>query len=243
VKNIPDNSFVSHLDEFRSLLIHGVVIVLSSCALVFLFAPSVMRLLISPSMRALASISGNQFQLRSISPSDSFLVSVKFSFLIALLLASPFLLTLTLKYMSPALSKGELASLVIGSMSCLLLSLFGAYYANNLVMPSLLTFFWNYSLRFGVEPFWTITGVFDLYAGVLFAFVVSFQLPVFILASFKFGIMDLSRFIKMRRVLIVIIFIVSALLSPPDIASQIFLALPLIAMMELTIITAKFFKF
>jgi len=109
-----------------------------------------------------------------------------------------------------------------------------------MIAPMTITFFYNYSIGLGVMPSWTINGYFGFITTLLVCFGVAFELPVVIFLLSAIGIVSPYLLTRYRRHAIIVIFIISALLTPPDVVTQVMMAIPLILLYEISIFGAKF---
>ena len=115
----------------------------------------------------------------------------------------------------------------------------GVLFAYKIVFPIGLKFLWNYTIKMGALPDWTISYYMNFVTSFLVAFGIAFQFPIVIMMLAKFHIVTPKNLVNKRRHAIVIIFILAALLTPPDIISQLLLGIPMIALYEISILLAK----
>ena len=123
-----------------------------------------------------------------------------------------------------------------------ILFLCGVIFCYFLILPPAFDFFINFgqsgrNLQLSLQA--KITDYIDLTTSLLNAFGLCFLTPIFLILLIKFGFLSRETLKKNRKYAIVIIFIISAILTPPDVLSQILLALPLIAMYEISILLSK----
>ena len=178
---------------------------------------------------------------------ETFITYLKVAFFAAVFLGSPVLLIQIYKFIAPGLYKNEKKALLPYLISTPILFLFGGMLVYYLVMPLAIKFFLtfesmgsNSSLPIQLEA--KVNEYLSLIMRLIFAFGISFQLPVVLSLLARIGVVD-SQFLKDRRkYVVVIIFAAAALLTPPDPITQIGLALPLLLLYELSIFSVKFIE-
>jgi len=137
------------------------------------------------------------------------------------------------KFIEPALYENEKRLLVPFVLFTVLFAFFGVL---PLAIKFLLTFGYE---QLSVDPMLSVSSYISFVIRLLLAFGITFELPVIISLLARLGLVTPETLIKIRPYFIVGIFILAAVLTPPDVVSQIFLALPLLVFYELSIIAAK----
>lgn len=120
----------------------------------------------------------------------------------------------------------------------LLLFIFGSAFAAIVVVPSVLAFFLSFASD-KVKPMLDLGNYVSFVFGIVIPFGLVFQLPLTMAALARVGVLAPASLAKHRRVAIVVIFIVAAVLTPPDVISQLMMAGPLLVLYELGVILAK----
>ncbi|MBI2342911.1 MAG: twin-arginine translocase subunit TatC [Deltaproteobacteria bacterium] len=229
-----------HLTDLRAMLIRMLVVVALAAGSAFAFAPALFRLLQRPYLRILESAGRERASvfLQTLEPSETF----KISFTVALILGSavvlPYLLYELWRFIRTGLFPKERRFALPIVVSGTLLFFGGALFAYFMVVPLVLAFFWDYSLRLGVTPAWSISQYIDFVLGLLVAFGLSFELPVVASILAAAGIVSAQMMRKIRGYAIFAICLVSALLTPSDVASMLLMAIPLVALYEISILIA-----
>ena len=170
---------------------------------------------------------------------EAFLLKVKISFYTALILLVPFIEYHVWQFLSPGLYAHERKNGLCLIFSFPLLFLLGALCLFGLVLPNALSFFSFLTTATGADQALLLPHVSDyifLIVTFLMIFGLSFQLPLLLIFLVKSSVLSLSDLRKFRRYAIVFIFILAAVLTPPDVLSQVSLAIPLIALYEGTIL-------
>ena len=175
---------------------------------------------------------------------EGFFVQMKVGFFTALCISFPIMLVQIWKFVAPALYKNEKGAFLPFLVATPILFVAGAAMVYYLVIPLAWQFFISFetiggagALPIEVEP--RISEYLTLVMRLMFAFGVSFELPVILLLLVKAGITTADGLASKRKYAILIAFIAAALLTPPDVISQILLAVPVILLYEISIIAAR----
>ena len=148
-------------------------------------------------------------------------------------------------FIAPGLYKNEKKAILPYLISTPLLFLIGGLLVYYLVMPLAINFFLSFetigsNTNLPIQLEAKVNEYLSLVMRLIFAFGISFQLPVFLNLLARIGVVNSDYLKKRRRYVIVIIFTAAAILTPPDPITQIGLAIPLLMLYELSIITVKF---
>lgn len=176
---------------------------------------------------------GNPKMMSSLKPTETFMLSMKLSFIAGILLALPLLLFFILQFVLPGLHDNERKALwpalAIGSG----LFLAGVFFAYFLVLPRALTFFVEWSERIGVQNDWRIGWYISFATNFTLLFGVAFELPVVVMLFVKLGLLSYDTMSRTRRYAIVAIFVLAAVLTPtPDVMTLTLMAAPMILLYE-----------
>ena len=238
------NSFTSHFVELRSRLIKSILFILIIFVISYTFAEQIYNFLVEPYANAVK----NDLQPRRLiftALHETFITYLKVAFFSAFFLGSPIILIQIYKFIAPGLYKNEKKAILPYLISTPILFLLGGLLVYYLVMPLAIQFFLsfetmgtNVSLPIQLEA--KVNEYLSLIMRLIFAFGISFQLPILLNLLARIGVINSSYLKKTRRYVVVIIFTVAALLTPPDPITQIGLAIPLLLLYELSIITVKF---
>ena len=241
-KNEP-NTFTSHLVELRQRLIYCFVSLFIIFAISYAFAEYIYSFLVQPYANAVQSDIENR-RLIFTALQEAFLTYLKVSFFVAIFLTSPVILMQIWKFIAPGLYKNEKKALLPYLLATPILFFLGGLLVYYLVMPLAIKFFLSFetsslsnSLPIQLEA--KVNEYLSLIMKMIFAFGLSFQLPVILNLLARIGVVD-SKFLKDRRkYVIIIIFSFAALLTPPDPITQIGLAIPLLILYELSIFSVN----
>ena len=241
-----DNSFVSHLTELRKRLINSFIFLIIFFIGCYFFAEHIYGFLVEPYAKAVKDDENNR-RLIFTALHETFITYLKVAFFAAIFLGSPVLLIQIYKFIAPGLYKNEKKALLPYLISTPILFLFGGMLVYYLVMPLAIKFFLSFesigsSTNLPIQLEAKVNEYLSLVMKLIFAFGISFQLPVVLSLLARVGVVD-SEFLKNRRkYVIVIIFAAAALLTPPDPITQIGLAIPLLILYELSIFSVKFIE-
>jgi len=241
-----NNSFTSHFVELRSRLIKSIVFIFAIFVLSYTFAEQIYSFLVNPYAEAVKNDPTSR-RLIFTALHETFITYLKVAFFTAIFLGSPILLIQIYKFIAPGLYKNEKRALLPYLISTPILFLFGGMLVYYLVMPLAIKFFLSFetigsnsSLPIQLEA--KVNEYLSLIMRLIFAFGISFQLPIVLSLLARIGVVD-SQFLKDRRkYVVVIIFAAAALLTPPDPITQIGLAIPLLILYELSIFSVKFIE-
>tara|TARA_B100001741_G_C16553645_1_gene600994 strand:- start:4881 stop:5657 length:777 start_codon:yes stop_codon:yes gene_type:complete len=236
-------TFVSHLTELRSRLIKSFIFLLLAFVICYIFSAEIYNFLVKPYSNAIID---NNLDRRLIFTAlhEAFLTYLKVAFFASFFITSPIFLTQIWKFVAPGLYKNEKSALLPYLIATPVLFIFGGLLVYYLVMPLAIKFFLSFesagdasSIAIQLEA--KVNEYLSLIMRLIFAFGISFQLPVVLSLLARVGFID-SEYLKTRRkYVIVIMFALAAILTPPDPITQIGLALPLLILYELSILTVK----
>lgn len=229
-----EQSLISHLMEVRNRLLHIVVAVLVIFLGLFSFAEELYGWLADPLLRYLPENS-TMIATQVASP---FLAPFKLSIVLAIFVAIPYILYQIWAFISPGLYKHEQKMFLPLMVSSSLLFYLGAAFAYYVIFPLVFQFFTSITLQ-GVTQMTDISEYLDFVLKMFMAFGISFEVPVAIVLLTKMGVLDASTLGEKRPYVIVGSFVVGMLITPPDIISQVLLAIPVWLLFELGVIVAK----
>ena len=241
--NTKETGFISHLTELRQRLINSLLFLFFLFVVCYYFAENIYGFLVSPYADAVKESNENR-RLIFTALQETFLTYLKVSFFAAFFITSPFILMQIWKFIAPGLYKHEKTAIMPYLIITPILFLLGGMLVYYLIMPLAIKFFLSFessglstSLPIQLEA--KVNEYLSLVMKLIFAFGLSFQLPVVLSLLARIGLVD-SKFLKERRkYVVVIIFAAAALLTPPDPVTQIGLAIPLLILYELSIISVK----
>ena len=245
-KKSKETSFVDHLTELRSRLLKSIIYIFIFFVISYTFADSIYSFLVQPYADA---VKGDELNRRLIFTAlhETFITYLKVAFFAAVFVGSPVLLIQIWKFIAPGLYKNEKKALLPYLIATPTLFLLGGMLVYYLVMPLAIKFFLSFetSAQLNTLPIQLeakVNEYLSLIMRLIFAFGLSFQLPVILSLLARVGFIDSNYLKKRRKYVVVIIFAVAALLTPPDPITQIGLGIPLLILYELSIISVKYIE-
>ena len=241
-----DNSFIGHLTELRKRLIHSFIFLFIFFIGCYFFAEYIYGFLVDPFAQAVKD-DGTDRRLIFTALQETFLTYLKVAFFTAFFVTCPFILMQIWKFIAPGLYKHEKIAILPYLVLTPILFFLGGVLVYYLIMPLAIKFFLSFessglstSLPIQLEA--KVNEYLSLVMKLIFAFGISFQLPIVLSLLARVGLID-SQFLKKRRkYVVVIIFAAAAILTPPDPITQIGLAIPLLILYELSIFSVKFIE-
>ena len=236
-------SFVEHLTELRSRLVKSIIYLFIFFIVCYFFAENIYNFLLMPYAEA---VKDDEIDRRMIFTAlhETFITYLKVAFFAAIFVTSPIILTQVWKFVAPGLYKNEKKALLPYLIATPVLFLVGGMLVYYLIMPLAIKFFLSFettsqinTLPIQLEA--KVNEYLSLIMRLIFAFGLSFQLPVLLSLLARVGFVDSQYLKKKRKYVIVIIFAVAALLTPPDPITQIGLGIPLLILYELSILSVK----
>jgi len=236
-------SFVEHLTELRSRLVKSFIYLFICFIICYFFAENIYRFLVEPYADAVRNDTTNR-RLIFTALHETFITYLKVAFFTAMFVTSPIILNQIWKFIAPGLYKNEKRALLPYIIATPVLFLLGGMLVYYLVMPLAIKFFLTFetsaqvtSLPIQLEA--KVNEYLSLIMRLIFAFGISFQLPILLSLLARVGFVDSEYLKKRRKYVVVIIFAVAALLTPPDPITQIGLGIPLLILYELSILSVK----
>ena len=240
---ISQTTFVDHLTELRSRLLKSIIYLFVFFVLCYFFAENIYSFLVQPYAEA---VKNDDVERRLIFTAlhETFITYLKVAFFAAMFISSPLILTQIWKFIAPGLYKNEKKTLLPYLIATPTLFLLGGMLVYYLIMPLAIKFFLSFettaqvsNLPIQLEA--KVNEYLSLIMRLIFAFGISFQLPVLLSLLARVGFVDSEYLKKRRKYVIVIIFAVAAVLTPPDPITQIGLGIPLLILYELSILSVK----
>lgn len=231
--------FTEHLEELRWVLAKSLIVIAISAGVCFYFSKKIIWWLERPVVAVASQANDAQALLRALAPSEAFLMSMKVGLVAGLVAASPIMFYYLWGFVSAGLTRRERRA-VIPIFACgALFFLAGVAICYFFVLELCLRFLWNYTQDMGIRPDWTIGRYMSFILRLLIAFGIVFEMPVASALLARFGLLRARTLAAKRAYAILVIFIVAGILSPPDVASQILLAVPMMVLYEVSILAAK----
>jgi len=242
-------TFWEHLEELRSRVVRSVIAMIVGFGVSWYFKSRLLEILAQPYIEAWSKsgMSGDVAPLHNPGPTNLFSAYIKICLLGGGVLALPFILYQVWAFIAPGLYKNEKRYVIpFVVVSCGLFAA-GAMFGTKVAFP--MAFQWFLELgkmeagsHLAVEQTMMIDQYLEFVLQALLAFGIVFEIPVVIFFLTIIGVVNHTHLIKFFRYFVVIAFVVSAIITPPDVLSQILLAGPLILLYSLSIGLAWLFS-
>ena len=237
------SSFIEHLTELRSRLVKSIIYLFIFFIICYFFAENIYSFLLAPYAEA---VKDDESSRRMIFTAlhETFITYLKVAFFAAMFISSPIILTQIWKFVAPGLYKNEKRALLPYLVATPALFLLGGMLVYYLIMPLAIKFFLTFetSAQISVLPIQLeakVNEYLSLVMRLIFAFGISFQLPVLLSLLARVGFINSEYLKKRRKYVIIIIFAVAAILTPPDTITQIGLGIHLLILYELSILSVR----
>ncbi len=229
------DTFISHLVELRDRLLRAILAVIVVFLCLFPWARDLYAILAQPLVAALPA--GGQMIATDVV--GVFLVPVKVAFLVAFVIALPYVLYQTWAFVAPGLYAHEKRLVLPLVAASWVLFLVGMAFAYFLVFPVVFKFMASMAPE-GVAWMTDIDKYLSFALTTFVAFGVTFEVPVVVIVLVRAGLVSIQKLKEIRPYVIVGAFVIGAIFTPPDVISQVMLAVPLWVLYELGIVFARF---
>jgi sec-independent protein translocase protein TatC len=225
--------FLDHLEELRWRIIKSGIAIIVGMIICLVFSQKILDALIYPTTHLDIPL-----ELQVLKIQGMFVVKLEVGFFGGLVLGLPFILMQLWKFISPGLFETEKHYFIPLIASSTILFLIGLSFAYFIILPFAIKFFIGL-VSGGIKPNIAI----DFYIGfvirilVIFGFV--FELPIISYFLSKIGLLTPTFMRRYRRHAVIVIFVIAAVLTPPDVITQVLLGIPLILLYELSILISK----
>lgn len=250
-------SFLEHLEVFRWHLLRSVASIVIMGILAFIFKKVIFDyIILAPhdpnfwtnrvicelgDLLKTPSLCINQHPFRLVSPElgAQFSIHVTISIVAGLILAAPYVLYEFWRFVAPALYEKERKYASTAIIICSLLFFLGVIFGFYLIVPFSIDFLGTYSVSSQVENYISLMSYINTMTSILLASGVTFELPVIVYFLSKLGLITPKFLSKYRRHAYIVVLIVAAIITPPDVFSQTLVSIPLILLYEVSILISR----
>jgi sec-independent protein translocase protein TatC len=236
--NAQEETFFSHLVELRDRIIKASIAILVVFMSMVYWAPDIFHALADPMLKALPA--GAHMIVTDVT--GSFFVPIKVTFMAAFVVALPVVIYQIWAFIAPGLYHHEKKLVLPIVISTYTLFLIGMAFAYFLVFPTVFGFMVQYNAPLGADMSTDIDKYLSFAMTTFLAFGFTFEVPVVVVVLVRMGIVTLVKLKEMRPYVIVGAFVVAAVATPPDVMSQLLLAVPLCILFEIGLLIARFYQ-
>ena len=221
-------TFWEHLEELRIRVLRSFAAILACAFIFYNFSSAIVDFLIKPVGKVVFT-----------APAEALLVHVGVSFWAGVFVSIPLIAFEMWRFLESGLAVHEKSQAVKFGILAFFLFLSGAVFGYFVFLPAMLNVFLSFA-RPSLVPMIALKSYIDFVLMTIIGCGFIFETPLLAIFLARLGVIDAAFLIRHRRVAILIIFIVAAILTPPDVLSQFFMAVPLLVFYELSIILLKF---
>lgn len=234
MNDVNKKPFLSHLEELRKRLIACAIAVGVGFVISYIFSERLFRILISPLM----AVMGEGERLIFTNLPEMFLTYLKTAFIAAILLVAPVIFYQLWMFIAPGLYQHEKKFAVPFVIFSTILFVGGALFGYFVVFPFGFKFFLGFANE-SIQALPSVKQYFSFAVKLLFAFGIVFELPVVVFFLAKMGLVTPDFLKRKRKYALLLTFVMAAILTPPDVITQLMMAGPLILLYEIGIIIAR----
>lgn len=257
--NQKEMSFLNHLEELRWHMVRSVAAIFILAIVFFIFAQQVydnfLLAHIHPDFityqifcdffnlfgfdSAFCDISFAEKKLQSIKVTSQLMNSIWSSLILGLILAFPYLLWEIWRFVSPGLTNKEIKKSRGFIFIASALFFIGVLFSFYVIAPISIHFLYNYQITDSIENSFTLESHIGLVTNMLIGVSILFELPVLIYFLTKIGLITPEFLKRYRKHALVVVLILAAIITPPDVASQVIVAIPILILYEIGIKVSK----
>jgi sec-independent protein translocase protein TatC len=234
--NKAEMPFLDHLEELRWRIIKSLIAIVAFTLITFFFSDFLLQLLLKPGRQM-----DPPLQLQVLKVQTSFMVKLQIALVAGIVFSFPVIFYQIWQFVSPGLLRNEKAIVPALAASTVVCFGIGAVFAYLIIIPYALDFFREITYE-GIEYKISLDYYLGFVLRIIIIFGVVFELPMLSYVLSKIGVLTPRFMRKYRRYAIVIIFIIAAILTPPDPMTQLFLAIPLVLLYEFSIFISYIFS-
>lgn len=233
---------LDHLIELRTRIVRSVIAFLLCFILCFALARPIFQFLTQPLSNALAGHANREMIFTALY--EQFFTYMKVGMFGAICLAFPYMASQLWLFIAPGLYRHERKAILPFLMATPIMFIIGAAFVYYLMLPRAIQFFLSYEIpngpnQIGIQLMPRVGEYLSFVMTLIFAFGFCFEMPVLLTLLGRVGIVTSKGLASIRRYAIVGVFIVAAVVTPPDVFSQLSLAIPLVGLYEISILCVK----
>ena len=233
-----EQPFLEHLEAFRKMFIRCVVTIAAGTAICIPFAKPVLRWLQAPILETAAQ-TGTHFELITTTPVEGFLQVVKVIFATGVLISLPLVIFFIAQFVMPGLKPAERKVLIYGGIAGAILFAGGVALCYIITLPIAVSVMFFFNDYLGTVANWKIEKYLGFVLQLLIGFGLAFELPLFLLIAGRMGLVTVDQLTHYRRHVIIGILVIAMFLTPPDVVTQLQMAIPLYILYECCILILR----
>jgi sec-independent protein translocase protein TatC len=220
-----ESPWTPHLEELRRRIVAVLVVFLIAVVIAFRFSSHIAAFLTDP-------LAAFGVKLYTFAPAERFMAYLHLSVWTGVLCAAPFLCAQTALFLWPGLRGREHAYAVAALFAVPVLFVLGAMFCYRFMAPLVFRFFLSFGSSDGIEELWSFKEYLSLLFDLMIAAGLLLQMPLFLFACLALGLVSPESVARRRPYVIFLIFLLAAMLTPPDVISQVMLGVPLYLLFE-----------
>lgn len=218
-------SLIEHVSELRKRLIIIVFVIIIGSLVSYNYIQNIVDIIIAPAQN---------LEFIYLSPPELFMTYVKMALLVGVFITTPITLSQIWIFVRPGLKKKEKKYIIFSLFMGIIFFLMGVVFAYFVIIPITIKFFVQVQVE-QITPLFSFENYIGFVLSLLLSFGLVFELPLLITVLSLLNLVKSDTLKKFRKPVILIIFVASAILTPPDILSQVLMAIPMIVLYELGI--------
>ncbi|AWM79895.1 twin-arginine translocase subunit TatC [Gammaproteobacteria bacterium ESL0073] len=228
-------NLIGHINDLRKMLIHCILAVVIVFPIGFWLAPAAINWLVT------WSFPPELGSLKYFAPLEVFIIQLKLGTIIAFIMVFPYIIWRVWEFLLPALYDSEKTILKLAVFLSSFLFLLGVAFCIALILPLVMKFSAGFATP-NLQPMLGLASFLSLCGMLIIAFGVMFEVPLVVLIAVKFGVVSTATLKDKRPYVIVIILILAAILTPPDVVSQLMLGIPTYLLFEVGLFCAEYIE-
>lgn len=224
----PKLTIVEHLGELRKRLVISFVAIIICAFAAYRYIDKIIDMIIKPA---------GDLKFIYLSPPELFMAYIKISLVLGLVISSPIILFQIWGFVKPGLKKKERRYVISALLMGTIFLMMGVVFAYYIIVPMTIKFFTGVTVD-KITPTFSFANYIGFVSSLLLSFGLVFELPLLIILLTQLGLVTPRTLKKYRKFVILTIFIVAAILTPPDMISQVLMVIPMTFLYEFSIIVS-----